>query len=124
MAEMFNANKSLSDEAVKVLLKLLRKGKVKDEFKQADGATISGFCVVDGSESPYKIDGYWYRKNLTCMALPHRNIVGLANPEDQELFEKKVKKYVESPVILAYNRAYSLTNNTLRKEVESYEDYQ
>lgn len=93
MAEMFNADKSLSDEAVKVLLKLLKKGKVKDEFKQANGDTISGLRIVDGSESPYKIDCYWYRKNLTCMALPHRDIVGLANPEDQELFEKKVKKY-------------------------------
>ena len=93
MAEMLNVDKSLSDEAVKVLLKLLKKGKVKDEFKQANGETISGFCIADDSESPYKIDCYWYRKNLTCMALPHRDIVGLANPDDQELFEKKVKKY-------------------------------
>lgn len=46
MAEMFNINKSLSDKAVKVLLKLLKKGKVKDEFKQANGNTISGFCIL------------------------------------------------------------------------------
>nr|DAP27973.1 MAG TPA: hypothetical protein [Caudoviricetes sp.] len=94
MDEMFNTCKTLSDEAVKVLLKLLKKGKVKDEFKQANGNTISGFRDADyGSESPYKIDGFWYRKNLTCLGLPHRDIVGLANPDDQELFEKKVKKY-------------------------------
>lgn len=93
MAEMFNTCKTLSDEAVKVLLKLLKKGKVKDKFKQANGDTISGFRVIDDPESPYKIDCYWYRKNLTCMALPHRDIVGLANPDDQELFEKKLKKY-------------------------------
>lgn len=93
MAEMFNINKSLSDKAVKVLLKLLKKGKVKDEFKQANGNTISGFRIVDGSGSPYKIDGFWYNENLTCSGLPHRDIVGLANPDDQELFEKKVKKY-------------------------------
>ena len=94
MTEMFNTDKSLSDEAVKVLLKLLKKGKVKDEFKQANGDTISGFRDADyGSESPYKIDVYWYRKNLMCLGLPHRDIVGLANPDDQELFEKKLKKY-------------------------------
>lgn len=94
MAEMFIAHKTLSDEVVKVLLKLLKKGKVKDEFKQANGDTISGFRDADyGSESPYKIDVYWYRKNLTCLGLPHRDIVGLANPDDQELFEKKLKKY-------------------------------
>lgn len=93
MAEMFNADKSLSDEAVKVLLKLLNKGKVNDEFKQANGNTISGFRIVDGSGSPYKIDVYWYSKQLTCLSLPHRDIVGLANPDDQELFEKKLKKY-------------------------------
>lgn len=93
MAKMFNVDKSLTYEAVKVLLKLLKKGKVKDKFKQANGETISGFRVVDSSDSPYKIDCYWYRKNLTCNSLPHRDIVGFANPEDQELFEKKVKKY-------------------------------
>ena len=93
MAKMFNVDQSLTDEAVKVLLKLLKKGKVKDEFKQANGETISGFRVIDSSDIPYKIDCYWYRRNLTCNALPHRDIVGLANPEDQELFEKKVKKY-------------------------------
>ena len=93
MAEMFNADKSLSDEAVKVLLKLLKKGKIKDEFKQANGSTISGFRIVDGSGSPFKIDGFWYRENFTCSGLPHRDIVGLANPDDQELFEKKLKKY-------------------------------
>nr|DAN31182.1 MAG TPA: hypothetical protein [Caudoviricetes sp.] len=93
MAEMFNTDKSLSDEAVKVLLKLLKKGKVKDEFKQENGDTISGFRIIDDSGSPYKINVYWYSKQLTCMSLPQRNIVGLANPDDQELFEKKVKKY-------------------------------
>ena len=93
MAEMLNTCKTLSDEAVKVLLKLLKKGKVKDEFKQANGDTISGFRIVDGSGSPYKIDGFWYRENFTCSGLPHRDIVGLANPDDQELFEKKLKKY-------------------------------
>ena len=93
MVDTTNVNKSLSDEAAEVLLKLLKKGKVKDEFKQANGDIISGFRVIDDSESPYKIDCYWYRKNLTCMALPHRDIVGLANPEDQKLFEKKLKKY-------------------------------
>ena len=93
MAEMFNVDQSLSDEAVKVLIKLLKKVKVKDEFKQANGDTISGFRVIDDSESPYKIDVYWYSKQLTCLSLPHRDIVGLANPDDQELFEKKVKKY-------------------------------
>lgn len=93
MAKMFNVDQSLTDEAVKVLLKLLKKGKVKDEFKQANGDTISGFRVIDDSESPYKIDVYWYSKQLTCLSLPHRDIVGLANPDDQELFEKKVKKY-------------------------------
>ena len=76
-----------------VLLKLLKKGKVKDEFKQANGNTISGFRIVDDSENPYKIDVYWYSKQLTCLSLPHRDIVGLANPEDQELFEKKLKKF-------------------------------
>jgi hypothetical protein len=91
---MFNVDQSLSDEAVKVLLKLLKKGKVKDKFKQANGETISGFRIVDeGSESPYRIDVYWYSKQLTCLSLPHRDIVGLANPDDQALFEKKVKKY-------------------------------
>nr|DAX36694.1 MAG TPA: hypothetical protein [Caudoviricetes sp.] len=30
MAEMLNVDQSLTDEAVKVLLKLLKKGKVKD----------------------------------------------------------------------------------------------
>lgn len=89
MAKMFNVDQSLTDEAVKVLLKLLKKGKVKDEFKQANGDTISGFRVIDDSESPYKIDVYWYSKQLTCLSLPHRDIVGLANPDDQELFEKK-----------------------------------
>lgn len=94
MAKMFNVDQSLTDEAVKVLLKLLKKGKVKDEFKQANGDTISGFRDADyGSESPYKIDVYWYSKQLTCLSLPHRDIVGLANPDDQELFEKKLKKY-------------------------------
>lgn len=93
MTKMFNTCKTLSDEAVKVLLKLLKKGKVKDEFKQANGNTISGFRAVDGSESPYKINGFWYRENFTCSGLPHRDIVGLANPDDQELFEKKLKKY-------------------------------
>lgn len=94
MAKMFNVDQSLTDEAVKVLRKLLKKGKVKDEFKQANGDTISGFRVADyGSESLCKIDVYWYSKQLTCLSLPHRDIVGLANPEDQELFEKKVKKY-------------------------------
>lgn len=93
MAEMFNTCKTLSDEAVKILLKLLKKGKVKDEFKQANGEVISGFRIVDGSRSPYKINVFWYRWDFTCMSLPHRDIVGLANPDDQELFEKKVKKY-------------------------------
>ena len=74
MAEMFNTSKTLSDEAVKVLLKLLKKGKVKDEFKQSNGDTISGFRIVE-SEGRYKIDGFWYRKNLTCLGLPHRDIV-------------------------------------------------
>lgn len=93
MAKMFNVDQSLSDEAVKVLLKLLKKGKVKDEFKQANGDTISGFRIIDDSESPYKINGFWYRENFTCLLLPHLDIVGLANSDDQELFEKKVKKY-------------------------------
>lgn len=92
MAKMFNADQLLTDEAAKVLLKLLKKGKVKDKFKQANGETISGFRIVD-SEGRYKIGGFWYRENFTCMSLPHRDIVGLANPEDQELFEKQVKKY-------------------------------
>ena len=93
MAEMFNTCKTLSDEAVKILLKLLKKGKVKDEFKQANGEVISGFRIVDGSGSPYKINGFWYREDFTCLSLPHRDIVGLANPDDKELFEKKLKKY-------------------------------
>jgi hypothetical protein len=93
MAEMFNTCKTLSDEAVKILLKLLKKGKVKDEFKQANGEVISGFRIVDGSGSPYNINGFWYREDFTCLSLPHRDIVGLANPDDQELFEKKLKKY-------------------------------
>ena len=93
MAEMFNTCKTLSDEAAKVLRKLLKKGKVKDEFKQANGEVISGFRIVDGSGSPYKINGFWYRENFTCSGLPQRDIVVLANPDDQELFEKKLKKY-------------------------------
>ena len=93
MAEMLNVDKSLSDEAAKVLRKLLKKGKVKDEFKQANGETISGFRIVDGSGRSYKINGFWYREDFTCSGLPHRDIVGLANPDDQELFEKKLKKY-------------------------------
>ena len=88
MAEMFNTCKTLSDEAVKILLKLLKKGKVKDEFKQANGEVISGFRIVDGSGIPYKINGFWYREDFTCSGLPHHDIVGLANPDDQELFTK------------------------------------
>ena len=49
MAEMLNVDKSFSDEAAKVLRKLLKKGKVKDKFKQANGETISGFRILDDS---------------------------------------------------------------------------
>lgn len=95
MAKMYNKHGRFTKKAAKIVVKLLREGKLKGELIRAGSGKLAATIKFDDSPNttyPYLIGGYWYTEKLRYWnheATDDSDIVGFDSEEDKELFERK-----------------------------------
>lgn len=106
MAKMYNKHGRFTKKSAKIVVKLLREGKLKGELIRAGGGKLAATIKFDDSPNtayPYFIGGFWYTEKLRYWiheSTDDSDIVGFDLEEDKELFERKFNGKIQQRRII------------------------